>query len=111
MCGHDFVDHRFNIILKSRQLGISTLTAAYAVWLAIFYKDKNILVIATKLSVAMNFIKKVKVALRSLPRWLSLPELTSNNKQSVEFSNGSSIKAIPTSDDAGRSEALSLSNC
>jgi len=107
-CVKDFVDHRFNIILKSRQLGISTITAAYAVWLAVFYKDKNILVIATKLAVAQNFIKKVKVALRSMPSWLMMPEITGNNKQSVEFSNGSSIKAVPTSDDAGRSEALSL---
>jgi len=107
-CVHNFVKHRFNVILKSRQLGISTLAAAYAVWLSIFYKDKNVLIIATKLSVAMNFIKKVKVALRSLPRWIVLPEIVSNNKQSLEFSNGSSVKAIPTSDDAGRSEALSL---
>ena len=107
-CIDDFVNHRYNVILKSRQLGISTLTAAYAVWLAIFYKDKNILVIATKLSVAMNFIKKVKVALKHIPPWLVLPELSTNNKQSVEFTNGSTIKAIPTSDDAGRSEALTL---
>lgn len=107
-CVKDFVDHRFNVILKSRQLGISTLTAAYAVWLTLFYKDKNVLVIATKLSVAMNFIKKVKVALKGLPPWMVLPEIVSNNKQSIEFSNGSQIKAIPTSDDAGRSEALSL---
>ena len=107
-CVEEFQRHRFTVILKSRQLGISTITAAYAVWLAIFYKDKNVLVIATKLSVAMNFIKKVKVALRHIPNWLVLPSLTSNNKQSVEFSNGSTIKAIPTSDDAGRSEALSL---
>ena len=56
----DFRQHRFNIVLKSRQLGISTLTACYAVWLACFYKDKNVLVIATKLAVAQNFIKKVK---------------------------------------------------
>ena len=107
-CVADFNNHRFNIILKSRQLGISTLSAAYAVWLAAFYKDKNILVIATKLAVAQNFIKKVKVALRSMPKWLLMPELTGNNKQAVEFSNGSTIKAVPTSDDAGRSEALSL---
>jgi len=107
-CLTELVGHRFNIILKSRQLGISTLAAAYAVWMAIFYKDKNILVIATKLSVAMNFIKKVKVALNSLPKWLVLPQIISNNKQTVEFSNGSIVKAIPTSDDAGRSEALSL---
>ena len=107
-CLDDFVDHRFNVILKSRQLGISTLTAAYAVWLAYFYRDKNILIIATKLAVAQNFIKKVKTAIRGLPAWMSLTEVVGSNKQGVEFSNGSQIKAVPTSDDAGRSEALSL---
>ena len=104
----DFRQHRFNIVLKSRQLGISTLTACYAVWLACFYKDKNILVIATKLAVAQNFIKKVKTAMRSMPTWLMLPDVVSQNKQGIELSNGSTIKAVPTSDDAGRSEALSL---
>ena len=107
-CLTQFVDHRYNVILKSRQLGISTLSAAYAVWLAVFYKDKNVLVIATKLAVAQNFIKKVKISLKSMPKWLLLPEITANNKQTIEFSNGSQIKAVPTSDDAGRSEALSL---
>lgn len=107
-CVNDFLKHRFNIILKSRQLGISTLAAAYAVWLAAFYKDKNILIIATRLAVAQNFIKKVKVALRSMPSWLLIPEMNIDNRQAVELSNGSSIKAIPTSEDAGRSEALSL---
>ena len=104
----DFREHRFNIVLKSRQLGISTLTACYAVWLACFYKDKNVLVIATKLAVAQNFIKKVKTAMRSMPQWLMLPDVVSQNKQGIELSNGSTIKAVPTSDDAGRSEALSL---
>lgn len=107
-CVQDFRDHRFNIILKSRQLGLSTITAAYAAWLAIFHKDKNILVIATKLSVAQNFIRKVKFCIQSMPNWLLLPEIINNNKQAIEFSNGSTVKAIPTSDDAGRSEALSL---
>jgi hypothetical protein len=108
----DCVDHfnksRFNIILKSRQLGLSTLVAAYAVWQAIFYKEKNILIIATKLAVAQNFIRKVKTYIKSMPNWLLVPTIIANNKQQVEFSNGSQIKAIPTSDDAGRSEALSL---
>jgi len=106
-CVNDFQNHRLNIILKSRQLGISTVCAAYAAWLAIFYKDKNILVIATKLGTAMNFIKKVKVAIENLPPWLLLPKYEPT-KQSISFSNGSQITAIPTSDDAGRSEALSL---
>ena len=32
----DFNDYRFNVILKARQLGISTITAAYIVWLMMF---------------------------------------------------------------------------
>ena len=107
-CVNTFIKNRFSIILKSRQLGMSTLVAAYSVWMAIFQREKNILVIATKLSVAQNFITKVKTMIRSLPKWLLLPEIVTNNKQLIQFSHGSSIKAIPTSEDAGRSEALSL---
>src|SRR5271157_3865758 len=67
-CVNDFVKHRFNIVLKSRQLGLSTVTAAYAVWMALFHKEKNILVIATKLKTAINFVKKIKVILTSIPK-------------------------------------------
>ncbi len=107
-CVDKFNDHRFNIVLKSRQLGLSTLVAAYSVWMAIFQREKNILIIATKLAVAQNFIIKVKTMIRSLPKWLLIPEIVANNKQMIQFNHGSQIKAIPTSEDAGRSEALSL---
>lgn len=106
-CVAAFEEHRLNIVLKSRQLGLSTVCAAYAAWMAIFHKDKNVLVIATKLQTAMNFIKKVRIILQSIPPWLLLPKFEPT-KQAITFSNGSSITAIPTSDDAGRSEGLSL---
>lgn len=106
-CLKDFQENRFNIVLKSRQLGLSTVSAAYATWLAIFYKDKNILVIATKLATAQNFIRKVHVMLQSLPQWLLMPKFEPS-KQQISFSNGSIVKAVPTSEDAGRSESLSL---
>lgn len=99
--------HRFNIVLKSRQLGLSTITAAYAAWLALFYKDKNILIIATKKEVAMNLMKKVKFMIKSVPSWLVLPTYEETMTE-MRFNNGSQIKAVPTSPDAGRSEALSL---
>ena len=51
----DFNDYRFNIILKARQLGISTISAGYIVWFMMFHRDKNILVIATKFQTAANF--------------------------------------------------------
>ena len=44
----ELLQHKYNVILKARQLGISTLTAAYSLWLMTFRNDKNILVLATK---------------------------------------------------------------
>jgi len=35
-CVGHFQENRFNVILKSRQLGLSTLTASYALWMGIF---------------------------------------------------------------------------
>lgn len=99
---------RFNIVLKARQLGISEITAAYCTWLMMFHRDKNILVMASKADTAKNIIKKVTTALKHVPKWLMLSEILTDNKLSVELSNGSQIKAIATSEDAGRSEALSL---
>lgn len=109
-CIGAFEKHRMNIVLKARQLGLSTVTAAYATWLALFHKDKTILVIATKMSTASQFLKKVKVMLEYLPVWLVLPEVTVTGTE-IKFDNGSTVVAIPTSADAGRSMALSLLIC
>ena len=64
---NDFNDYRFNIILKARQLGISTITAGYISWLMLFHKDKSILVMATKFATAGNLVKKVKSIMKNLP--------------------------------------------
>ena len=104
----DFNDYRFNVILKARQLGISTITAGYIVWMMLFHRDKAILVMATKFATAGNLVKKVKSIMRNLPDWIKIAEISVDNRTSFELSNGSSIKAASTSGDAGRSEALSL---
>jgi len=105
----DFNDHRFTIVLKARQLGISTLTAVYICWLLIFFREKNVLIMATKRSTAGNLLKKVKIIYKNLPKWMqSLVELEKDNMWELQFDNGSTVKAVSTSSDAGRSEALSL---
>ena len=104
----DFNDHRFNVVLKARQLGISTIVAGYVTWLMMFHRDKNILVVATKFTTAANLVKKVKAIIKRLPEWLQIADITTDNRTSFELSNGSQIKASSTSGDAGRSEALSL---
>ena len=86
-------DNRYNIILKSRQLGISTLTAGYSLWCMLFRSDYNVLVIATKQDVAKNLVTKVRVMHDNLPSWLRGKTLE-DNKLSLRFKNGSQIKAI-----------------
>lgn len=104
----DFNDYRFNVILKARQLGISTITAGYIVWMMLFHRDKNVLVIATKFQTASNLVKKVKSIMLNLPPWLRIAEIKIDNRTSFVLTNGSEVKAASTSGDAGRSEALSL---
>jgi hypothetical protein len=100
-------DNPYSIILKSRQLGISTLSAGYSLWLMVFHKDKNILCIATKQETAKNMVTKVKFMYENLPSWLKI-DAEENNKLTLRLTNGSQIKATSASSDAGRSEAVSL---
>jgi len=104
---YDFDKHNYNVILKARQLGISTLTAGYALWMMTFQTDKNILVIATKQDTAKNLVTKIRVMHANLPNWVK-SNCVEDNKLSLRYSNGSQVKAIASSEDAGRSEALSL---
>ena len=103
-----FEDYRFNIVLKARQLGLSTAVAGYIAWMLLFRRQKTVLVVATKLDVAANLVKKVKKMIKSLPSWMNIADISIDNRNSFELNNGSWIKASSTSESAGRSEALSL---
>ena len=103
----EFKEHRMNVILKARQLGISTLTAGYALWMMTFHQDKNVLVIATKQEVAKNLVTKVRVMHANLPSWLK-QKCVEDNKLNLRYMNGSQIKAVSSGPEAARSEALSL---
>jgi len=104
---HLFRDEQFIITLKSRQLGISTLAAAYSLWLMLFHKDKNVLALATTQATARNRVTKVIFMYDELPRWLKLPSVE-KNKLSLRLKNGSKVQAKSSNADAARSEAVSL---
>lgn len=102
-----FHDYKFNIILKSRQMGISTLVAAYSLWLMTFHKDKNILLISLKQDDAKDVVTKVRDAHKELPTWLKV-KCVEDNRLSMVFVNGSQIKAASTTKKSGVGHALSL---
>ena len=104
-----FQENPYSIVLKSRQLGISTLAGGYSIWLMLFHQDKNILCIATKQDTAKNMVTKVKFMYENLPSWLREKDKPlEDNKLTLRLNNGSQIKATSASSDAGRSEAVSL---
>ena len=104
---HLWRDNPYSIVLKSRQLGISTLAAGYSLWLMLFHKDKNVLCIATKTETAKNMVTKVKFAFDNLPSWMKIKAIE-NNKLSIRLENGSQMKAVSAAGDSARSEAVSL---
>lgn len=105
-----FNQNEYCIVNKSRQLGISTLVSAYGLWLMLFHRDINILVVATKQDTAKNLVTKVTFAYEHLPKWMQdfANGTEFNNKLSLKLGNGSQIKAVSAASDSGRSEAVSL---
>lgn len=108
-----FLVNRFNIILKFRQAGITELISMYVLWLAMYHPNKNIQIISIKDRVAKKVLRKIKYMYKNLPDHLKVTIVNGRTGEygtatEIEFSNGSIISSVPTTEDAGRSEALTL---
>ena len=69
--------HRFNLVSKPRQAGVSTVTAAYLAAKLGCGDDQNpekVLILANKRDMAQEFLSKIKDFLEQLPRWIWGPE-------------------------------------
>jgi len=103
-----FQNNRMNIILKSRQLGITELMGMYVLWFTLFQKDKNVVIVSKNRRQASQIIKRIKYAYKKLPSWLKIVKMVSDNVHTIEFDNDSIIFADATTENAGRGEACSL---
>lgn len=68
-----FLKHRFNIILKFRQAGITELISLYCLWLTMYHPNKKVNIISIKDSVAKKVLKKIKYMYKNLPEHLKVP--------------------------------------
>lgn len=107
-CVRDF--HRFqnNIVLKSRQTGLSVVTAGYVAWKLMFRYDEKILIIANEGAGARRFLATVKQFIENTPKWLQPDAIITNNQTKLEFSNNSWVEAKASSPNAGRGESLTM---
>lgn len=100
-------ENRFFCLLASRQVGKSTLFTIYLLWLANFFPDQRIMLIANKESTAIEIFGRVRMAYEMLPNWLK-SGVVEYQKTSMELANGSRIQISTTTGTAARGQAVSL---
>ena len=96
-----FHANRFAITKCPRQVGKTTTSVAYLLWLTLFSDTQNIAVLANKGALARDILAKYQLAYENLPMWLQQGVVTWN-KGDVELENGSKIRADSTSSAAIR---------
>lgn len=99
--------YRYNINLLPRQTGKTTCAAAYLLWYAMFMPDSTILIAAHKYSGAQEIMTRLRYAYEMCPDHIRAG-VTSYNKGSLEFDNGSRIVAQATTENTGRGMSLTL---
>ena len=103
-------NYRFSISMMPRQTGKSTSAAGYLLWYAMFVPDSTILVAAHKYLGAQEIMQRVRYAYEACPDHIRAG-VTSYNKGSIEFDNGSRIVAQTTTENTGRGMSITLLYC
>ena len=103
----NYHQNRFSITKCPRQVGKTTTSVAYLLWLTLFTDTQNVAVLANKGSLARDILGKYQLAYENLPMWLQQGVVTWN-KGNVELENGSKIVAASTSSSAVRGGSFNL---
>jgi len=99
--------HRFNIIRKFRQAGITTLCAAYALYKMIFFNDFSNLVVSIGDRESREFLKRLVYMYYELEPWIK-PNFKEKNKHILQLKDTDSITtAVPSAATAGRGFSIS----
>ena len=103
-------NYRYSISLMPRQTGKSTSAAGYLLWYAMFVPDSTILVAAHKYTGSQEIMQRVRYAYENCPDYIRAG-VTSYNKGSLDFENGSRIVSATTTENTGRGMSISLLYC
>jgi hypothetical protein len=103
-------NYRFSISLMPRQTGKSTTAAGYLLWYAMFVPDSTVLVAAHKYSGSQEIMQRIRYGYESVPNFIRAG-VTSYNKGSIDFDNGSRIVSATTTENTGRGMSISLLYC
>lgn len=103
----NFRSHQNNIMLTARQMGKTTVAAAYILWFAMFHPNQTILLLGNILSAAMETMSRIRYAYEECPDYIR-DGVKEYNKGSIVFENNSRIIARATTPNAARGLAVNL---
>jgi hypothetical protein len=98
--------YKYILVLKSRQIGISTIIQAYSAWLSVFYDNVVIGIISKDYKEATDFARAIRGMVEKLPDWMKpLGGLLGRGfakraEQSFILTNGSKVYASPVNPNA-----------
>ena len=95
-------NYRLIDIAKARQIGITTILSAYALWHAMFTPRGLVLVFSKGEIDAWKFLQKSRGTYEMLPEPLQVPLGGINNREYMSFAHGGTIEAFPSTEGAGR---------
>lgn len=104
-CIHNF--DRF-LGMLGRQMGKTTTCCLYALWLAMFSKDQQVLLTSYNYDqTVLKNMATIKTAYEYCPKWLKEPVLVWNESR-IKFASGSEIIAKTTTEDCVRGTSPNL---
>ncbi len=98
--------HHFVLVLKSRQIGVSTIIQAYSAWLSVFYDNTVVGIISKDGKEATDFARNIRGMIEKLPDWMKPPKgimgrgFSKRSEQSFILTNGSKVFASPVAPNA-----------
>ncbi len=109
-------EHRLNIILKARQLGITWLALNYAAWMLVTAQGCTVVALSKTEEDGKELIRRICVIIEAMPElvrreeWYGARLDSAAMSATITFPNGlqSVIKAFPAAPGAGRSFTANL---
>jgi Terminase large subunit, T4likevirus-type, N-terminal/Terminase RNaseH-like domain len=96
-----------SISLMPRQTGKTTSAAGYLLWYAMFNPDSTILIAAHKYTGAQEIMQRIRYGYENCPNHIKAG-VTTYNKGSIDFENGSRIVSATTTETTGRGMSITL---
>lgn len=102
-----WLQERYSICLKARQIGFSTLISTFCFWSTFFYGDRAVVMLSKTERDAVKLLEKAKYGARFLPDWMKhRGPVVQVNQTRMAMSNESYLESLPSASDPARGESV-----